>query len=256
MARYDLLRAICHLACFVTKWTPECDRKLHRLMCYVYSTYHYRLVGWVGDPKNEVAPHCFSDADLGGCVRTQRSTSGAYTCMRGPNTCFPIAAGSKRQGCIVLSTAEAELYAGFFTLRMFGIPAVQFWSTVLQRELLKLYFHEDNQTMIRVMQTGRNFSMRYATRTLRLPIGWTHERFQWGDFLLRYEVTARMAADIFTKAFTDEVKFTSACWLINIVDPEVLRNCIKHITYEEPPPVEFLQKEEKRAIYSQLKANY
>ena len=74
-------------------------------------------------------------------MRTQRSTSGAYMCMRGPNTCFPIAAGSKRQGCIVLSTAEAELYAGFFTLRMFGIPAVQFWSTVLQREFLKLYFH-------------------------------------------------------------------------------------------------------------------
>ena len=129
-------------------------------------------------------------------------------------------------------------------MRMFGIPAVQFWSTVLQREYLKLYFHEDNQTMIRVMQTGRNFSMRYATRTLRLPIGWMHERFQRGDLMLRYEVTARMAADIFTKAFTDEVKFTSACWLINIVDPEVLRNCIKHITYDEPPPVEFLPKDE------------
>ena len=26
-------------------------------------------------------------------------------------------------GCVVLSTAEAELYAGFFAIRMFGIPA-------------------------------------------------------------------------------------------------------------------------------------
>ena len=33
MARPDLQRAICHLACFVTKWDSVCDRKLHRLMC-------------------------------------------------------------------------------------------------------------------------------------------------------------------------------------------------------------------------------
>ena len=201
MARFDLLRPICHLACYVTKWTVECDRKLHRLMCYVHSTLHQRLVGWVGDDISDIEPHLLADADLGGCVRTQRSTSGAYLCMRGPRTCFPIAAGSKRQGCVVLSTSEAELCAAFFALRMYGVPAVQFWSTVLERENLILRFHEDNQTMIRVMQTGRNFAMRYATRTLRLPIAWMHERFKAGDIAIQYEISARMAADIFTKAF-------------------------------------------------------
>ena len=38
MARYDLLRATCGLAAQVTKWTPSCDRKLHRLMAYIKST--------------------------------------------------------------------------------------------------------------------------------------------------------------------------------------------------------------------------
>ena len=237
MARFDLLRAICHLACFVTKWDAECDKKLHRLMCYVHSTYHYRLVGWVGDEAENIEPHVFADADLAGCVRTQRSTSGAYLCMRGPNTCFPISAASKRQGCVVLSTPEAELYAGFFALRMLGIPAVQFWSIVLSREELKIHFHEDNQTMIRVMQTGRNFSMRYTTRTARIPIAWMYERFNAGDIILRYEISARMAADIFTKAFTDGDKFISVSWLINVVDPAVLKECINFITYEEPDPV-------------------
>ena len=33
MARFDLLRAVCSLACSVTKWDKDCDRKLHRLMC-------------------------------------------------------------------------------------------------------------------------------------------------------------------------------------------------------------------------------
>ena len=90
---------------------------------------------------------------------------------------------------------------------MYGIPAVEFWSQVLERPDLKLYFHEDNTTMIRVMETGRNFQMRYTTRTQRLPIAWMHERFKADDLVLAYELSARMAADIFTKAFTDADKF-------------------------------------------------
>ena len=139
------------------------------------------MVGWGDDDVKDLEPHCYADADLGGCVQTQRSTAGAHLVIRGPNTCFPIAAGSKRMGCVVLSTAEAELYAGFFAIRMFGIPALTFWSIVFQREDLILRFHEDNQTMIRVLTTGRNFAMRYATRTARLPIAWMHERFKAGD---------------------------------------------------------------------------
>ena len=140
--------------------------------------------------------------------------------MRGPNTCFPIAFSSKRIGCVVLSTAEAELYAGFFALRVHGIPALTCWSSVLRRDDLTLQFHEDNQSMIRVMRTARNFSMRYATRTLRLPIAWMHERFAAGDINLTYEISSRMAADIYTKAFVDADKWRVGTWLINVVEPE------------------------------------
>ena len=49
MARFDLLRAVFHLACFIAKWTNECDRRLHRLVCYINSTKSYRVVGWIGD---------------------------------------------------------------------------------------------------------------------------------------------------------------------------------------------------------------
>ena len=38
MARYDLLRAVQGLAARVTKWSADCDRALHRLVCYIDKT--------------------------------------------------------------------------------------------------------------------------------------------------------------------------------------------------------------------------
>ena len=35
VARWDVPGAVNHLACFFTKGTTECDRKLHRLFCYL-----------------------------------------------------------------------------------------------------------------------------------------------------------------------------------------------------------------------------
>ena len=118
---------------------------------------------------------------------------------------------------------------------MFGLPALTFWEIVLERPNLVLRFHEDNQTMIRILQTGKNFSMRYATRTSRLPIAWLHERFNAGDIEIKYEVSARMSADIYTKAFTDADKWLAACWLINVVDPAVLPKAAEWM-HTPPPP--------------------
>ena len=47
VARYDLLKAVSFLAKRITRWDAKCDRRLHRLMCYIYTTwdlYH----GWMG----------------------------------------------------------------------------------------------------------------------------------------------------------------------------------------------------------------
>ena len=41
-----------------------------------------------------------------------------------------------------------------------------------------------------------------------------------GDYELRYAESEQMAADIFTKAFSDPDKWTHACTLINHVDPK------------------------------------
>ena len=37
-ARLDLLRAVCFLAQYISRWGQFCDRRLHRLMCYTNTT--------------------------------------------------------------------------------------------------------------------------------------------------------------------------------------------------------------------------
>ena len=151
LCRFDLLRAVCHLATFVTKWTSECDRKLHRLVCYINSSKHLRMIGWVGDDLSALQPHLFADADFAGCTATQRSTSGYHFAIRGPNTCFPITGVSRRQTCVSHSTPEAEIVSADLALRHCGLPSFALWWTLLPQKP-KLVFHEDNQTMIRVMR--------------------------------------------------------------------------------------------------------
>mgnify|MGYP002809758887 CR=1 FL=1 len=176
LARFDLLRAINHLAGYITKWTPDCDARLHRIMCYVHTSLHYRMIGWVGDKPKQLEPHLFADADFAGCPDSQRSTSGLHLAIRGPATCFPIAGASKRQTCVSHSTPEAELVAADFALRSAGLPALQLWDTLFERDVC-LVFHEDNQAMIRVCLTGRNPTMRHIGRTHRVSVAWMYGEF-------------------------------------------------------------------------------
>ena len=60
VARPDLLRAVGHLSCYLTRWSPECDRRLHRLMCYVHSTLDMKTYGWIGDSISVCASTCTS----------------------------------------------------------------------------------------------------------------------------------------------------------------------------------------------------
>jgi len=78
MARYDLFRATCALACMVTKWTRDCDRRLHRLVCSINTTLDVTMIGWVGDSPKDLSLRLYSDADLAGDAKTSRSTSGVF----------------------------------------------------------------------------------------------------------------------------------------------------------------------------------
>ena len=88
--RFEPLWPICSSAREVSKWTRACDKRLHRLMCYIHHTPDHSLESFVGDD----AQHChvvwYSDADFAGDLVQAKSTSGLYLAVVGPNRFAPI----------------------------------------------------------------------------------------------------------------------------------------------------------------------
>ena len=103
-------------------------------------------------------------------------------------------------------------------IRACGIPAIMLWNKLLPRQQ-KVYVHEDNTSMIQALRAGRNPTMRHLGRTHRVSIGFLYEQLNTGDFELCYEVSSRMAAEIYTKAFTDAQKWAVVREVFNIIDP-------------------------------------
>ena len=213
--RMDLLRMIGFLACAFTRWTSDCDKRLHRLVSYLDHTVTAVQCGWIADPLTSLQPTLYADADFAGCVLTQRSTTGVYLVIRGPRTCWPILGISKRQGCVSNSTPEAELVATSHALRMVGCPGLELWQNLLPHAP-KIRFLEDNQAMLQCVKTGRNPTMRHLPRTHCVQVGWIHERYRSGQFIFAHESGERMPPDVFTKMFADKDKWITARQLINI----------------------------------------
>ena len=130
MARYDLLRAVQGLASRVTKWSADCDKALHRLMCYVASTLGHRMTCLKGDSLDKCKLWLFADSDHAG-EHDNTSTSGGFLALVGPNTYFPLSAFSKKQTSTALSSTEAEVVCANVTLRALGLPSSALWSVLL-----------------------------------------------------------------------------------------------------------------------------
>ena len=67
--------------------------------------------------------------------------------------------------------------------------------------------------MIRIVTGGKNPTLRCLSRTHGVSVAWLFEVFEPGardDVILVYETSARMCADIYTKAFTDATKWKAA----------------------------------------------
>ena len=219
MARFDLLRPVQGLARFMTKWKKRHDKELYQLICYIHTTLESKMVGWVADDFQLLQAHVYSDSDFAGCSQSMRSTTGVHTCLRGPNSNFPLSGQSKRQGCISQSTTEAELVAACHGLRSSGLPLLSILeevARVYQQPCLPLVHYIDNQAMIEVVRTGRNPTMRHLGRVHGVAIGFMHEQFQTPLMQMEYVTTSLMAADIYTKEFTDAAKWKNLCMQINI----------------------------------------
>ena len=141
--------------------------------------------------------------------------------MEGPNSRFPLNFLSQRHPNVTNSTPEAEIYSGWKGLRIVLIPALELWDQVLPSGYQPM-FHEDNQAMIRVCRTGKNPNMRHLGRIHRISVAALYELLGDPDrdnnIHLFYEESHKMAADIYTKHFTDEKKWRNATTLINVIE--------------------------------------
>ena len=192
------------LARNVHRWSDSDDRGLHYLMFYVHHTKHWRMVGWVGDPMDDVHLALYADADFAGCVESLRS---------------------KRQSCVSHSTPEAEIVAADVAMRAMGLPALKLLQRILKKSP-NFVFYDDNKAMIGVVRSGRNPTMRHLERSHGVCISWMHEMSTRDYMYLAYEVTDRMAADIYTKAFNDGREWKNACLQIDpslLSDPDTLK---------------------------------
>ena len=89
--------------------------------------------------------------------------------------------------------------------------------------------HEDNQAALQIVRTGRNPTLRHVGRTHRVSIAWLAEALSHADMHVLYETSDKMAADIFTKPFTDPRKWQHACRLIGLCVVADLQDAI-HIS--------------------------
>ena len=150
LARPDIIKPINDLATKVQSWTKVEDKKVLRLIQYIDSTKHFRLVGHVNDNPEDLYLSLFADADFAGEKEGARSTSGGYLVLKGPNTNFPRAWLSKRQTSTSRSTTESEVINLAHSVFTEGLPALALWEVLLKRTV-NLKIHENNQATILVV---------------------------------------------------------------------------------------------------------
>ena len=136
----------------------------------------------------------FSDADWAGDQQDRRSTSGYLFLMAGG----PVSWKSKRQGCVALSTAEAE----YMALSLAAQETI--WIRRLLTELGKkpkgpTVLMEDNQSAIAM---AKNPQFHSRAKHIDIRHHFIREKVNEGDIKLIYCPTGDMIADMFTKGLT------------------------------------------------------
>ena len=105
MAGFDLLRAVHGLASRGTQRSADCDKALHRLLCYVNSTLKFRMPFFIGDDIESCRLWLLADSDHA-AEPDNRNTSGGFLGAFLGNIYHPLGELCKKQASIAVSSKE------------------------------------------------------------------------------------------------------------------------------------------------------
>ena len=119
-----------------------------------------RRIGSIGDELFELRLGLFTDANYAGDNATMKSTSGVFLALYGPTSFFPLDYQCRMQKTVCMNTTEAETAAFILGLKAIGLPALDLWNVILDRDVTIDMF-QDNQSTMRVLLTGKSPQLKH-----------------------------------------------------------------------------------------------
>ena len=216
LSRPDLMKGISDLTRRVTCWSRADDKRLYRLVCYLWSTRTHKLFGRIADPVENLRLVLYTDADHSSGIEFTQSTSGTLLCIEGPSSFGPRSWMSKKQTSTSRSTTEAEIVS-LATGRCDAIPTLDFAEKLLGKEL-KLECRQDNSAVISIVHLGYSPKLRHVSKTHRVNLSSVYEVFDNGLAKLIYVKTTQQRADPMTKPIAAS-KWSVALEQLNVIKP-------------------------------------
>ena len=199
LSRPDLSFIVGRLASNTTRWSRWDDRQLLRVVSYLHSTSEFVTVAEV-HYKCKPHIHVYTDADFASCPWSAKSTSGIIVCLVTGEAKWPIYWQSKKQSSVARSTSESELIA--MSSALFGeVLQIQDMLHYLLGERPDVYFEQDNQAVIKIVENKYSVKLRHCGRVHRVNIASVSELLEDTEHLisLRYCQTHHQIANALTK---------------------------------------------------------
>ena len=86
----DILCSVNNCARSITKWTKVCDKRLNKLISYIYYTCEYKQHCYVVNTTKQCRLGRFQDSDLAGDLEDSKSSSDGTLCIFVSHTFVPI----------------------------------------------------------------------------------------------------------------------------------------------------------------------
>lgn len=199
--RPDLSYAVNYLSRFQDKPSEDLWNNLTKTLRYLKKTENYKL-RFCKDERNVELLETFVDADWGQDKDDRKSTSGF--CIFYKNKLLQWS--TKKQNCIALSSAEAELIS--FCSSLVEIISLEKLLKDLGVTIEENVIYEDNQACIALLKDPSKVK---RVKHIDIKLKFTKEEMEKRKIEVKYTKTEFQVADMFTKAL-GRVKLQTFIW--------------------------------------------